>query len=169
MTIAQTTSDETATTNDDYITDNFVGHNSLKAWKIEHDKQVALEKSAKDKKKPKSPKGNRKSKSPVGDTAKTPVKGSKKNTTKSPRPSSSSSQKQRSPSTSRANTPSKGTKSPKRGNSPKNKVKIPNILYISSQFLPLTFYRRVREAIQRLKLRNHHKKNKKTLKRLTIR
>jgi hypothetical protein len=42
----------------EYITDTFVGHNSLKAWKIENDKLLA--ENAKDKgKKPKSPNRNR--------------------------------------------------------------------------------------------------------------
>ncbi len=50
-------------TEEEYITDRFMGHQSLKAWKIEHDKEVAAQ-EAKDRKKVKSPKGN---KTPVKD------------------------------------------------------------------------------------------------------
>lgn len=53
----------------DYITDKFVGHNSLKAWKIEHDKNVEADKAKKEK--PKSPKGN---KSPKGTKSPDPKK-----------------------------------------------------------------------------------------------
>ena len=59
----------------EYITDKFVSHNSLKAWKVEHDKQVAENVKNVKQPKPKSPKGGKttpstKNKSPNTDVSK---------------------------------------------------------------------------------------------------
>jgi hypothetical protein len=107
----------------DYITDTFVGHNSLKAWKLEHDKQTA-ELGGKDKsKKPKSPKGNKspqktdREKSPSATKTKSP-RGKKSATGGGDTNRAKSTSL--SPSGGGADTPK--PKSPQRGNSPKTKV-----------------------------------------------
>lgn len=84
-----------------YITEKFVGHNSLKAWKIEHDKQQA-ENPKNKAAKPKSPKGN-KSPNPKGakEGAKSPstdaTKKGKDSRPKSGSPKSSASPTNKSP------------------------------------------------------------------------
>ena len=58
----------------EYITDKFVSHNSLKAWKIEHDKQMSENSKNVKLAKPKSPKGGKstpsKNRSPTTDASK---------------------------------------------------------------------------------------------------
>lgn len=87
----------------EYITDKFIGHNSLKAWKIENDKLLA--ENAKDKgKKPKSPNRNRtpsagssKSKEKEKEKEKNKDKKTDKVTSKSKSPSSKDSARSPSP------------------------------------------------------------------------
>lgn len=58
-------------TTEEYITGSFIGHNSLKAWKIEQEKIT----NEREKKKVKSPKNrDKKSKSPINEASKSPIK-----------------------------------------------------------------------------------------------
>lgn len=105
---------------DDYITDKFVGHQSLKAWKVEHDKQVAAANEAKERKTKggaKSPKGG---KSPDKEKKGGDAAGSKSKEPQSGRPKSNKSGSSQSPN-GKATPKSKGAGS--RQNSPKGKVR----------------------------------------------
>jgi FtsZ-interacting cell division protein ZipA len=122
----------------EYITDNFIGHNSLKAWKIENDKRLAEVAAAKEKsaKKAKSPS---KSRSPPKESPKDSPKESsdkaKKESASPDRKASVVKQKENKLKPKTDSQVSKQPASPKaqhasRENSPKLKVKTSIILYI---------------------------------------
>jgi hypothetical protein len=94
---------------ENYITDQFVGHKSLKAWKVEHEKEVAANEAKNRKKSP--PKGG---KSPTGGKdSKAAGKDSKMDKKAADRPKSS-----------KSNSPTgKGAAKPKAGGSRENSPK----------------------------------------------